>query len=334
MRFRFLVIIVASSGLWGCRTTKPGTHVEVIDKGGTKVYASGAAAPGVSKSVACRGAVGRAAAAIALRFAQDYDDIGDDIADAVGASDGEVFLQRYAKETAMDAAVQDVRFDPIEHICMAQVNWTPPVFVKEAILKFAETMKQDELSSTPGGRPAPAPAASADSRPAPVPPASRPPRGPPPPPVTAAPAPAASGTVVPACRPERAALSKVLASSQAALDDLAECKRRTSGDETICHRYGLYAEEAQDKEQAAGAKLVACLNAELSSNLRRTLYDALPGHAAVAVETSAAGNPILFTFSPVDQTGFSVEVGGDGSVLNKTGLAANQVTWVRQQLGL
>jgi hypothetical protein len=331
MRSRSLIVAVALSGLWACRTTKPGTHVEVVDKGGTKVYAAGAAAPGISKSVACRGAVGRAAAAIALRFAQDYDDVGDDIADDVGASDGEVFLQRYAKETAMDSAVQDIQFDPIEHICMAQVNWTPPVFVKEAILKFAEKMKQDELSSTPGSEPAPAAPVDSGSG---SPPPARPPQTPPPPPVSAAPAPAPAGPAVPACTSARAKLSKVLASSQKALDDFAECKRRTSGDETICHRYKLYAEDAQKKEEAAGAKLVACLNAGLSSNLRRALDDALPGHAAISVETSANGNPILFTFSPVDQTGFSIEVAADGRVVGKTGLAANQVSWVRQQLGL
>jgi hypothetical protein len=323
-------MLAAVSGLWACRTTKPATHVEVVDKGGTKVYAAGAAAPGVSKSVACRGAVGRAAAAIALRFAQDFDDIGDDVADAVGASDGEVFLQRYAKETAMDSAVQDVRFDPIEHICMAQVNWTPPVFVKEAIFKFAEKMKQGELSSTPGNEPTPPPP-PASATPAP---AARPPQTPPPPPVSAAPAPAPAGPSVPACRSARTELSTVLASSQKALDDLAECKRRTEGDETICHRYTLYADDAKKKEDAAGSQLVACLNGGLSSNLRRALDATLPGHAAVSVETSAAGNPILFTFSPVDQTGFSVEVAGDGSLVSRTGLAANQVTWVRQQLGL
>ena len=30
----------------------------------------------------------------------------------------------------MNSAVQNVKFDPIEHLCMAQVNWTPPVFIK------------------------------------------------------------------------------------------------------------------------------------------------------------------------------------------------------------
>ncbi|MEE8409729.1 MAG: hypothetical protein V3T05_09000, partial [Myxococcota bacterium] len=272
------------------------------------------------------------ASAIALRFAQEHDDIADEVADAVGASNGEVYMQRYAKETAMSSAVQDVQFDPIDHLCMATVRWQPPIFIKEAIMKFAQKMKEKELAGTPGNEPAPAaPAAAAPAAAAPPPRASTPP--PPAVSVASPPAAAPSGPSVPACTRERAKLTKTLKKSQKALDNFAECKRRTSGDETICHRYKLYVEDAQKKEEKFGRALTSCLNGGLSTNLRRALADALPGHAAVSVETSAAGNPIFWTFSPVNQTSFAVEMSAEGREIGRTPLAANQVQWVRQQLG-
>lgn len=312
----------------GCRHTRPGTHVELVETDGTPTYVSGAAAAGQNKSIACTAAVGRTVAAIALRFAQENDDIGDDIAEAVGASDGEVFLQRYAKATAEHAAVQNVQFDPVEHLCMATVRWKPPVFLKDALLKFAEDMKAAETA----GPSQPAAEASApkavESAPAPVAPST-----PPPAPVSVAPA-APAAPSVPSCPSERAKMSKILASSQGALDDLEECLSRTKGDEGVCHRYKLYVDEAQGKEQAAAMKFAACVNQGLSIVLRRALTESLAGHAAVSVESRGDGTVVLWAFSPVARTGFVLEVGPDGAERGRTPLAANQVQWVRQQLGL
>src|SRR5882724_1319784 len=55
----------------------PGTHVEVMDKDGGKLYVSGAAGPGMNKALACETAANRAVAALAQRFADDNGDIAD-----------------------------------------------------------------------------------------------------------------------------------------------------------------------------------------------------------------------------------------------------------------
>jgi len=335
MRRLIWPVLITLGLVSGCRHTSPGTHVELVDKDGVPTYVSGAAAPGMNKSQACTAAVGRAVAAIALRFAQENDDLGDDVAEAVGASDGEVFLQRYAKHTAERAAVQDVQFDPADHLCMATVRWKPPVFLKDAILAFAEQMKQAEVAAAEGtpaeatpGAPVAPPSAVAPSAPAVS--------TPPPAPVSVAPvasvpaAPAATR----ACPRERDKLARVLSSSQKALDDLEECLRRTKGDETICHRYKLYVDEAHGKEADASGKLAACLNQGLSVVLRRALTEKLPGHAAVSVESRDDGSVVLWAFSPVARTAFALEVGPDGAERSRTALAANQVDWLRGQLGL
>src|SRR5262245_4624400 len=127
------VVSLAAVVLASCAGTGPGTHVEIVEKSGQKVYVSGAAAPGINKGIACEGAVGRSVAAIAKKFAMEEEDIAEDVADLVGVDDGTVFLERYAKDEALDGALQDVSFDPVEHLCMATVSWTPPVFIKEAI---------------------------------------------------------------------------------------------------------------------------------------------------------------------------------------------------------
>ena len=105
MRYLYLLFIV--SLVWAqeaCRHTKPGTYVEVIEKDGTQIYMSGAVAPGISQSKACPNAVKRAVAAAALRFSQDFRDLGDEIAQEVGASDGEPLLNRYAKSKLIDVS--------------------------------------------------------------------------------------------------------------------------------------------------------------------------------------------------------------------------------------
>ena len=67
--------------LVGCIHTKAGTHVELVEQDGVNVYVSGAAGPGISRTIACRNAIQRAAAAIGHRFAQEHD--------GIGGSDGE-----------------------------------------------------------------------------------------------------------------------------------------------------------------------------------------------------------------------------------------------------
>lgn len=329
------VVAAAALMLGACRTTKPGTHVEVVEKGGNKVYVSGAAGPGTNKSIACRGAVSRAAAAIALRFAQDFDDVGDQVAEEVGAADGEVFLQGYAKEQVIDAAVQDITFDPVEHLCMATVRWTPPVFVKDAVSKYAHRLRAEELAAAEGpAASAQAPAAAAPADPAPAAAPAAPSTPPPAAASVASPAPAPAPPPHPACSRQRANLTQVLAQSQKSLDEFQECMRRTQNDETICHRYKLYVEDAQKKEAEAGRSLTSCLNEGLSSKIRLALSQNLPGHAAVSVESREDGSLILWTFSPVDQTAYAFELGADGTMVGKSPLAANQVQWVREQLGL
>ena len=119
------------TALTGCIHTKAGTHVEILDQDGKRLYVAGAAGPGISKSIACKKAVQRAAAAVAHRFAQEENGIGDDVADAMGASDGAPFLYGYANHTVMHSTVQDVTFDPGQSLCMATVRWQPPVFLKD-----------------------------------------------------------------------------------------------------------------------------------------------------------------------------------------------------------
>jgi len=217
----------------------------------------GAAGIGSNQGLACGQAVSRAVGAIAITFADKNDDIAEDVAKSVGVSDGRIFLQRYAKETAMEAAVQDVQFDPIEHLCVASIRWTPPVFVKEAMLKYAEAVKRQELGSPPAVR-------TAESATAP---ASTPPPTAAPAPAAATPAPTVVSTPAPVpapapiCEAERAHHRKTLKAKEKAVADFNECKRRTSGDEGICSRYKAYNDEATDKETVALQRLNDCVSA-------------------------------------------------------------------------
>ena len=110
--------------------------------------------------------------------------------------------------------------------------------------------------------------------------------------------------------------------------------RRTSNDANVCDRYGMWVDDAKKKQASAGSELARCLNRELSTKLRVALEGALPGHAARAVETRPDGTLVLWTISPVDETAFALEVTSDGRAGGRTPLAANQVQWLRQQLGL
>jgi hypothetical protein len=129
-------------------------------------------------------------------------------------------------------------------------------------------------------------------------------------------------------------LKEVLRKSGQALAELNECLRRTSNDETICHRYKLYVDDARGKEDGAGQTLADCLNTGLSVTLRAALSRAVPGHAAVSVETRSDGSVVLWAFSPVSHTAFALAVSPSGRPVDRAPLAANQVQWLRQQLGL
>lgn len=341
----------------GCAAAKPGTHVELVDQDGRAVYVAGAVAPGVNQSLACNAAVNRALQAIGDKFAAENDDLGDDIADAMGASSGEIFLQRYAKDSALDAAVQDVQFNPTEHMCMATIRWTPDVFLKEQVVKHAQAMKARELGQAPegaaGAQPAQAAAQPAISAPVATPPpapvsvapaVAAPPQAvappaavvvaPPTTPTQPAPVGPAPVAAAPSCTAEKKTLAKTTAASTKALADFEDCMSRTKRDEGVCHRYKLYVDEAAQKERQAATPLVACLNQGLSTPTRQVLGGELAGHAAVPVENRADGTLILWTYAPLDKTAYALEVGADGVVRGRSALAANQVQWVRQRLGL
>jgi hypothetical protein len=362
MTSRFLVPFTALA-LTACAHSRPGTYVQVDEDGGVKILRSGAYGVGQNKQLACGGAISRAVAALAERYADDNSELAEDVAKAVGTDNGKQFVTRYARDSALEAAVQDVEFDPVEHMCMVTVRWRPPAFAKDAVIKFAEQVKKAELGGAPAPAPgtpvatapvAAAPAASTASPPPPAvyvaqpPPASAPapvatPPPPGPAPVAPAPAPIAPAAVVaappaapapPACTHERKALTHALSSGRKADADYAECMRRTSNDAKVCVRYRMWVDEGQKKQAAAGSELSACLNAGLASKLRNALTSALPGHAARAIETRPDGSIVLWTVSPVDETAFALEVGTDGRAGQRTPLAANQLQWLKQQLGL
>lgn len=230
------LLALTLAALTGCIHTKAGTHVEIIDQDGKRLYVSGAAGPGISQTIACKNAVQRAASAVAHRFAQEESGIGDDVAEAMGASDGAPFLYGYANHTVMHSTVQDVSFDPGASLCMATVRWQPPVFLKEAIVKFALGMKQRELEE------ADTVAAAEAGRPVEETPAT-------------GPAPKAKKEP---CRGE----TKRALNAGSELDKqrgyFDECKRRTGNDLDVCHAYQLRFEEAARKEADARGALSRC----------------------------------------------------------------------------
>ncbi|MEO1482341.1 MAG: hypothetical protein AAFU77_09575 [Myxococcota bacterium] len=236
---RSLQFILIAALFAACRSTLPASDVQLIDKGGQTVYFAGAAAPGMSKTVACEKAVNRSVRAIALRFAQEHDDEADDIAEAVGAEDGEVFMQRFAKDSALNGAVDNVDYDPRDHLCKATVRWTPPIFLKEAVMKYAEQMKEAELSgqtaaTAPVQKSAPAPSTGSVAAPTP--------------------------TAEPACERYRSSLARAKRGATLAAEDFDECVRRTDGDTEGCVRYKLKTEDAERDARRAQADLDACLD--------------------------------------------------------------------------
>ena len=55
-------------------------------------------------------------------------------------------------------------------------------------------------------------------------------------------------------------MKKARKASLSAQDEFDECMRRTSNDDTICHRYKLYLEEAKGKEASRDRNLANCLS--------------------------------------------------------------------------
>ncbi len=255
MQLRVLVVGLGFLGLVACRATKPGTHVEVMDEGGTKVYVAGAAGPGMNQGLACDTAVSRSVAAIALRFTQDNDDIQEAVAKDVGAEDGRVFLERFARAKMQSAAVQDTRFDPSDHICMATVRWTPPVFVKDAVKAYAEEVKAEEYAAMhPKDESAPVQPAPAQNVPPTASPTTPQPSG-----ATTQPTPPPQPTL-PECPKEKSKLAKADEAMQKAKDELDECVRRTNGNTKTCSRYQLYVDQASAKQKSAQEALTRCIS--------------------------------------------------------------------------
>ncbi|MEO0815534.1 MAG: hypothetical protein AAFY60_21925, partial [Myxococcota bacterium] len=210
----------------------------------------------------------------------------------------------------------------------------PPVFVKQAVLKYAEALKAGELADAPQSPTSSAAPAAPTAPAAPAAPAA--PQSPPPAPAYVTPAPSAAPAPAPSsrCTTERRVLVKALDSASGKVDEFAECKRRTEGDETICHRYKLYVEEAEAKQVKAGTGFASCLNNELPADLRSIMRDAAPTHGATVVENLDDGTRVLWAYSPVDKTGYVFQVATDGTIRDKRALAANQVQWTREKLGL
>ena len=230
--FNFLLM----ASLVGCIHSKAGTHVEILEQDGKDLYVAGAAGPGLSQTIACKHAVQRAAAAVAHRFAQEQSGIGDDVAEELGTSDGSAFLYGYANHTVMHSTVQDVTFDPGASLCLATVRWQPPVFLKDAILKFAKGMKTRELqeadtvADAEAGRALGAGSAKGIRQ----------------------------ADAVNPCATERRHTQVQGDKLAKQLKYFDECKRRTNNDLDVCHAYQLRYEEAVRADTAARGALERC----------------------------------------------------------------------------
>lgn len=337
LRFLSLSLIAATA----CARTIPGTHVELVDETGGRTYVGGAAAAGLSNSVACPMAVSQSVAAIALKFSQENSRLGDEVAKQAGLQSGEALLQRYAKAEAMNATVTDSTYDPGAHICTTIVRWKPPMFVRDGLLKFVQELKQREESPSAAPQASSAPPATAGTSPAPA-PTPPPAANPPPAPATAAAnappspaqAPAAGPVVAPRCDKPKLLLANSRKTSQRVQADFDECLLRTDNDAKVCVRYKMYVDEAQKAEAAASLQLADCLNAPLPTKWRAALQKLLPEHGATLVETRGNGGILLWTYGVGDGTAYALELAEDGHEAQRTPLVANQVPWIRQQLGL
>lgn len=239
----FVIGFQYAAAVFGCGHTRTATHVEILDEGGDNTYVSGAAGSGLNQSLACRQAVTRAVDALADRFTRENSGVGKAVSSEMGLNEGAPLLHRYARVEALSAAIQDVHYDPLEHLCLATVRWRPPVFIKDAVLAFANEVRRQELAaeSEPamtGARPGVAATTTVPEAPVPTPSAPQ--------------APAA-------CSGERRVLDVTRAASREPQSRFDECLRRTNNDEQVCYRYKTYADQARKKEQDATVALDACL---------------------------------------------------------------------------
>ena len=210
-----------------CSHSIPGTHVEVLNKSGTMTYVGGAAGQAKAKSQACQMAVLRSTNAIADEFANREQKVAEAIAKSLDLSDGRPLLAQYAKKQVLDAAVQEVKYNPADFTCMASVRWKAPVFVKDAVMKYAHEAKERELGSPDPSGTSGENRGSSEAQPNP-------------------------------CTHEERAVRDALRERKKHKDKLNECLRKTEGDESICHRYVLYDQEAASAEESAQSALQGC----------------------------------------------------------------------------
>ncbi len=245
-------VIGVGLGLWAlvlgtsCTHTKEGTHVEMISMDGRDAYVAGAAGVGLSKSVACRQAISRAARAVAHRFAQEQKDLGEEVADELGAGEGAPFLYGYVNQQVVEAPVQEVSYDNSEHSCLATVRRQPPEFLKEALMTYGRALKEQETDSAAGEeRPKEGVSGGAEV-----------PRGQVEDEQGGKPSPRV-------CEKEKAALAKAETALSEKIAAYEECKRRTGGDREVCHRYGLWVEKMTVTAKTASRNWAACKAREL-----------------------------------------------------------------------
>ena len=230
----------------GCVHPKQGTPVEIVEMNGRDAYVSGAAGVGKSKTASCRMAVSRAAKAVAHRFAQERDDLADDLADELEIENGGALLYEYVNHAILSAPVADITYDPMDHSCMATVRWQPPVFMKAAVTRFAKGLEAGEARSAEveGGP------SEASSAPAPAP--------------TTAPARTGAEGVAPAapavnhCERAQEAMRSASAELRKKEELFNDCTRRTQGDPQPCYRYQLYVEKAEGAYEAAKRDAERC----------------------------------------------------------------------------
>lgn len=225
-----------------CVHTKAGTHVEVIEMNGRQGYVSGAAGVGKSKTASCAMAVRRAAKAVAHRFAQEQSGLGDELAEELEIEDGAALLYEYVNRVIVSAPVKGLSYDPMDHSCMAVVRWQPPVFLKKAVLRYAEGLVEAEApSASPAIPVGPSGAEQVE--------------------VNTERSVTVKETVTlkkHSCDDQEGAAlraSAVLAEKEALW---GKCLRKTKGDEEVCFRYGEYVKQEKVKMEAAQGALKRC----------------------------------------------------------------------------
>lgn len=231
----------------GCVHTKAGTHVEVIEMDGRAAYISGAAGVGKSKTASCRMAIVRAAKAVAHRFAQEREDLGEELAEELEAEEGGALLYEYVNHAILSAPVEDITYNPMDHSCLATVRWQPPVFLKKAVQQFAGRLGEAEANQSAGSAPEVVEPLSAGAPEVVSPQAGG---------AEASPSPGAAPEAP--CQEQGKAVLRAMEGQSKRERDFEECKRRTDGDEQVCYRYGLYVEKESVKVDVAKKALERC----------------------------------------------------------------------------